>query len=204
MVLFSGFVYGLWTDRWQSSQALEEALERVSLVPMTVGDWRAEDLDVDPEMFAAAGAQKYWMRQYRQEATGEVFSVILMCGRGGKMAVHTPDVCYRGAGYEQVGSSQRLTIPLADSAPAEFWTGNFMKGNSLAAGKLRLYWTWGAAGRWQAPDVPRFTFRGQPALFKLYVIHQTDAEAAKSDAAVPFLQQLMPQMGTILFNDLPP
>jgi hypothetical protein len=198
-------IHGNWTGRWYASEALEEALPRVHAVPMTIGDWQGEDLSVDAEAYAQAGAQAYWMRRYKHISTGATVSVILMCGRGGKMSVHTPDVCYQGAGYGLVGQPKRVTIAVTGAPEGEFWTGGFAKEKTGGAA-LRLYWAWGAGGRWQAPDVPRFTFRGQPFLYKLYVIreHVTGAETPEAGPAVNFLQQLLPQLDKTLFSGSSP
>ncbi len=206
VVVASGVIHGHWTGRWESSQALEEALARVPDVPMTFGNWHGEGLEVDPAPYAQAGAQSYWMRRYQHAKTGEAVSVILMCGRGGRLAVHTPDVCYQGAGYQLVGQPKKTTITVKDSASAEFWTGSFVKDNNPAVGRLQVYWTWGSDNHWQAPDVPRFTFRGQPFLYKLYVIRQCTAENEVADGGptLDFLRELVPQLDTTLFSGSPP
>src|SRR5262249_2166850 len=158
--------HGVWTNRWQSSEALDEALARVDDVPKAFGSWQAEDEEVDADLFARAGAQAFWLRTYRHAQTGETISVILMCGRSGRMAVHTPDVCYKGSGYELSSSAKKINIGPADAPAAEFWTGVFVKEKSVDAGQLRLFWGWSDGGQWQAPTVPRFTFRGLPFLYK--------------------------------------
>src|SRR5438128_119446 len=89
LLVFSGWVHGLWTDRWGRPEALEQALPRVALVPLQIGPWQAQELHPeDPESFRRAGAQEYWVRRYTHAETGASVSVILMCGRAGRMAVH--------------------------------------------------------------------------------------------------------------------
>src|SRR5262249_21536378 len=161
LVVLSGLVHGFWTLRWETAQALqlEEALARVPDVPLKFGQWEGRDVQVDSVPFARAGARAYWMRQYRHRQTGQVVAAILMCGRAGPMSVHTPDVCYRGAGYELTRPARRHTFPASSSeGAAAFWTGDFAKGLPSATGGLRLLWSWSADGQWQAPDNPRFTF----------------------------------------------
>jgi Protein of unknown function (DUF3485) len=206
-VLVSGLLHGLWTFRWQPSRALEEAVQRVPEVPLVIGDWHGEELPTDPAVYAQAGAQGYWMRRYRHQATKEIVSVILMCGPGGRMSVHTPDICYQGAGFQMIGSQKAVTIPLKDTAhTAEFWTGHFAKGTTTGAGQLHLYWAWSFAGDWQAPEHPRFTFRGQPVLYKLYVINSWVPRQGSQEQApgVTFLQQLVPVLQKTLFTPTPP
>src|SRR6266446_9220579 len=100
LIALCGVVHGLRAERWQTSRALEEALARVELAPLEIGDWKAEPQENDVQAFAQAGAQRYWTRLYTNARKGQSVLAILMCGRAGRMAVHTPEVCYRGAGYE--------------------------------------------------------------------------------------------------------
>src|SRR5262245_42628544 len=95
VVALSGLVHGLWTDRWGKPAILERALARVNEVPLKVGSWQGTAQDVDVETFRRAGAQAFWVRSYTDSQTGASVLVILMCGRAGRMAVHTPEVCYR-------------------------------------------------------------------------------------------------------------
>ena len=110
----SGLVHGFWSERWNPSTALEEAAARVEEVPLTAGDWKAETVDSEPSVFFQAGARRYWTRCYVNPKKKGTFFVILMCGRSGRMAVHTPEVCYRGAGYEMGGDTQTFVAKSAD------------------------------------------------------------------------------------------
>src|SRR5262245_45731930 len=108
LLLGSGLVHGLWTERWDSSSVVEEAAARVKDVPAKAGPWSSVDVEVEAEAYQQARALGYWMRRYTKPGFSGSISVILMCGRAGHMAVHTPDICYRGAGYEMVGEQTRL------------------------------------------------------------------------------------------------
>jgi hypothetical protein len=205
LVLFSGLVYGLWTDRWYSSILLEEAAARVMQVPTDVGDWHGENQAADERAFAQAGAQTYWVRRYQNSKTGATVTVILMCGRGGRMSVHTPDVCYQSSGVEMLGEAKKISVPIAGASAAEFKSGTFSTEKSPGASQLRLYWAWSSDGVWQAPYYPRFTFQGRPFLFKLYVLREfvPGTEAVEADPGVTFLQQLLPQLNKTLFPNPP-
>ena len=201
-ILGSGIVHGLWTSRWYPSKALQQAVSRVPKVPMEIGEWKATDVEVDAETYAQAGAQGYWMRNYRHDKTGERITVILMCGPFGQMSVHTPDVCYRGAGYEMDGGQRKVVIRDGDTE-GHFWSGVFRKNNALSAPALHLYWSWSADGDWLTPSSPRFTFRGRPALYKLYVIQQETVmpeSKATQNEVQRFIGQLLPQLKKSLFS----
>jgi hypothetical protein len=200
LVSASGLVYGLWTARWQKSDELVQALARVPEVPHTLAGWKGHDLDVDTEAFHQARAEAYWMRRY--EKNGEAISVILMCGRAGPLAVHTPDVCYRGAGYEMVGRVEPLTVDVPGGASAAFWTARFQKERPGETGQLRLLWSWSHDGTWQAPTWPRLTFAGAPFLYKLYVIRETTSadEPRPGDPTLALLGELLPALDRTLFR----
>src|SRR4051812_26867673 len=97
VLLASGLVHGFWTQRWQSSQALDAAVGRLYSVPLETARWKGTAVEVDPEPYQQARALGYWMRRYTKDGVSGSVTVILMCGRAGHMSVHTPDICYRGA-----------------------------------------------------------------------------------------------------------
>src|SRR5262249_32960731 len=159
LLLVSGVAHGLWSERWAPSAALHEAAARVALVPAEIGGWKATDVETESAAFFRAGALQYLARSYVDERRKTPVPVILMCGRAGRMAVHTPEVCYRGAGYEMGGAAQTFAAKSAGGDKfGDFWTARFTKqspaklaGNSA---DLRLYWAWNAQGAWQAPANP--------------------------------------------------
>jgi hypothetical protein len=197
ILVVAGWVHGMWSGRWHQTNALEGALVRVDQVPLEIGDWKAEALEADKASFAQAGAQNYWMRTYTHTRSKVSLLVILMCGRTGRMSVHTPEVCYRGAGYEVVenASLAKMQDDL-ETRENTFWTTKFRKEGGLGT-NLRLYWAWNAQGSWQAPTNPRLDFRGEPFLYKLYVSY----ELTGSDPpwAKEFLQELLPVLQKTLF-----
>jgi hypothetical protein len=197
LLLATGLVHGIWTERWQPSEALEQAAARVGRLPLDIGDWQGSDVTVDPEAFTQAGARGYWARSYSRRDGGGSVLVILMCGRAGRMAVHTPEVCYRGAGYDLLETATRTVA--RDEAGIElgsFWSARFSK-QSGTANDLRLSWAWGEGNGWQASTNPRWDFRGQPFLYKLYASHEL-ATAESPDLTAEFLRQFLPVLKEVL------
>ena len=96
-LLASGFACQMMA---RDTEQLDVAAARVPEVLMVIGAWHAQEETVDPITFDRAGAKTHWTRLYVHQRSKESVLVILMCGRPGKMAVHTPEVCYTGAGYE--------------------------------------------------------------------------------------------------------
>lgn len=186
-----GLVHGLWTERWSASAALEHASAQVDRVPLHIGDWQGAETESDAGLFALAGARSYWTRTYTDRRSGGTVLAILMCGRSGKMAVHTPDICYRGAGFDLFDAPTRVVLrDDADDELGSFWSARFAK-TSTAADDLRLYWAWNGGDGWQASANPRWEFRGRPYLYKLYVSHETTGQR-DLDPSAEFLRQLLP------------
>jgi hypothetical protein len=183
------------------SEQLDAAAARVADVPRVVGDWRGRDEEVDEAAFAMAGAKSYWTRSYVNERTKDAVLVILMCGRPGRMAVHTPEVCYGGAGYEL--REEPSVVDVKDLAGSQWWHAIFSK-KTTAPQRLRLFWAWNSQGNWHASAAPRWQFRGEPFLYKLYVSRDTTKQPALSpqaDPALDFLRVFVPALQRSLFPE---
>jgi hypothetical protein len=194
LVLMVAVVQGVWTQRWQKSADLEAAVERLAYAPGDLGTWKAEPVEFDAEALAEAGAQGSWVRRYTDARSGASVLVILLCGRSGKMSVHQPEHCYRGAGYEMLAEPVAHTIP--GDPPAACWTTRFRKEETTGNVQLRIFWTWFGDGRWQAPVNPRLTFAPLPALYKLYVVHELSPQQQRleQDPALDLLHLLLPAL----------
>jgi hypothetical protein len=201
LLVLSGLVHGIWTERWQSSQALQNACARLADVPINMGAWKSTELEVDEESFQQTRALAYWTRRYVKDGANEPMTVILMCGRANHMSVHTPDICYRGAGFDIVGEQAKTRIgPSQGGFSAELWTARFRPPSKSAVRDLRLYWAWNADGTWQAPASPRWTFGSESFLYKLYVVHETKKGSGLDSVAHDFLGQLLPTLNKSLFS----
>jgi hypothetical protein len=203
-LIVSGAVHGLWTDRWKWSDEPDASANRLKTVPLRVGDWQGEDLE-DKKGTKVNGIAGTLYRSYVGR-DGRPVSVFIVCGRPGPVAVHTPNDCYVAAGYEML-SQARCTCPTGEGTPpAELWTAQFRKTQAADQTYLRIYWTWSAAGAWQAPDDPRFEFgrHRYPALFKMYVFRELTSpdEPAESDPCMELLKQLLPEMQRSLFPSM--
>src|SRR6516225_943605 len=89
LLVATGVVHGLWTDRWKPSADLERAVARLDSVPMTIGDWQATSLELPADEVQGAQLGGYLMRRYMNRFTGQQVLVVLMCGRPGPVGVHT-------------------------------------------------------------------------------------------------------------------
>lgn len=195
VIVASGYVHGLWTQRWEKSVELEAVVARLERLPGDLPNWKVYDGDIDDRALARAGAEGAWIKRYRSRDNQHNVLVILLIGRSGQMSVHRPEHCYSGAGYDLAGLPRRTVIPFGpEDTPAEFFTGRFVKPETVGVSQLRIYWSWLAGNVWKAPDSPRWTFAPLPVLSKLYVVRETRVRSEKpdDDPSVAFLKELLP------------
>jgi hypothetical protein len=197
IVLAAGILHGVGTDRWGRSDELQIALSRLHDLPEKVGDWQASTLEMDGSVLRQAGAEGSWLRRFTNTRTGAVVTILLLCGPTRHMAIHQPEDCYRGAGYEMAAPATPL--PMREGMDV-FWTARFCKPPSSGGEQLRICWSWFADDRWQAPENPRFAFAGVPVLTKLYAIRELNepAEPAAVDACSDLLRGLVPALTRVL------
>jgi hypothetical protein len=202
LIIAAGLVHGQWTQRWTTSHAVETAVARLGRVPMNFGDWRGRSLEMDREQLAMAEIDGYVARRYVDRHGAAAVTILLVCGRPGPISVHTPDICYAGAGYEPTGPPAKQSLPNGPSGTrAEFRHALFGKLNAAVPSYLRILWSWSADGAWEAPDNPRLRFAPRQALYKLYVIREMDTAEGQldGDPTLEFLQTLLPELGRSLF-----
>jgi len=190
-----GVVHGIYTDRWGPSGQLTQALENLPRVPKKCGDWNGEDVSYDEESLAHAGIRGGVFRRYTNPKTGESISMMIVCGRGGPITVHTPDICYATAGFRQLTAEQKKEVDTGASQRDSFYVARFGNPTAVAPTQMEIYWTWSRDGRtWRAPDNPRFSFARAPALYKMYVVREfapkSRAEALETNEE--FIRQALP------------
>jgi hypothetical protein len=205
LLLVSGLTQGFWTGRWEVSHAIEEAVARLDTVPLVVGDWKGTVQEIPQAEIAGARVNGHLACHFENRRKGQAVNVLLVCGRPGVVSVHTPDICYRGAGYEMKTGPDPFTLDGAETETASLQTATFSKGNATGSRDLRIFWAWNAAGRWQAPNNPRWTFARSSVLYKLYVVRERgskDASRPERDPAIDFMKQFLPDLNRVLFPTL--
>lgn len=197
----SGVSHRLWTGSWTVSDEPGLSAARLAEVPATIGDWAGADQVVDARQLARAEAAGYLSRRYIQRRTGAEVSVFIICGRPGPVAVHTPDICYAGIGFQIVGKPEPYQVEGdGDTPSASFFRGNFEKADPATTARLRIYWAWKAGPGWKAATHPRLTFGGLPALYKLYLVYRPvpGAELPEHDPCQDFMHDLLPELEKVL------
>jgi Protein of unknown function (DUF3485) len=205
LVLGTGTVCGLWTDRWHVAHEIELARERLPRVAMTVGDWQGEESDdQDTSRWVRAGIRGNLNRIYKNPKTGAVVSVLVVCGRPGPIVAHTPQTCLPEAGYAERSAPTKTFVPGA-APSASFWHTDFTKVRAAVPSTQRIYWSWRGGldptADWNASDEPRLAFLKDNTLFKLYVIRlvsKVDLIQDK-DPCEDFIRQFLPELEKTLF-----
>jgi hypothetical protein len=200
VLIASGAVHGLWTDRWTSDPTeLKTAADRLLEVPAAIGNWVGTDIDMstDPRM----GLAGVLARRYVHQETGKIVTIYLACGRPGPLCIHTPDACYVADGYREAESAKRYTAPSDGKTPAEFWTARYLRQRPDSQTNLRIFWSWHTADGWQVADNPRVAFAGARVLHKLYVIRElaNPNEPVAGDVCSDFMRELLPLLDQRLF-----
>jgi hypothetical protein len=194
----------MWTNRW-SPTATSEGKNLLASLDGPIGDWLPGDaLELDP-----ANIPKNTVctsRQFLPTKSGKPMVVSITSGGPAAVAIHTPDVCYLGAGYKLKGEVTRQTIPLADNsgASATFWVADFVKTTATGSESIRIRWSWSSDGNWQAPDFPRFYFArtnhwwslndAPGILYKIYIVQPLSDEddLTREDPYRTFVASLIP------------
>ena len=197
----SGVVHGLWTDRWAEPADLSDAAARLEQLPTTIGAWQGSNVEMEKD--PNTGMAGMIARRYVNAANGKVVTILLGCGRSGPVCTHTPEVCYAGSGYE-VEKPRRFHLPTktAETAP-EFWTARFVRERTTGKTHLRIFWSWHGAEGWKVADNPRLSFAGEKLLYKMYLIRemvQRD-EPIEGDACVEFMQELLPSIRQTIMTE---
>lgn len=199
IVTLVGAAQGLRSDH---SAEVQAASERLGQVAPTAGQWAGQGRPLDRRELEAAEIGGCLLRQYTRP-DGRSLTTMLVCGRPGPISVHTPDVCYAGAGFKLEGSAARFTIDLeGGSGPARFWSATFVKPGVPLPVRYQILWSWSGSGAWSAEDDPRLSFASMPFLCKLYVIRElsTNEPGGVDGPTIEFLRQFLPQVREALFD----
>ncbi|MCC6420729.1 MAG: exosortase-associated EpsI family protein [Gemmataceae bacterium] len=198
VLLFSGLVHGVWTDRWAELEDLHAAVARLDRLPLNLGEWQGEEVPMKNRQ--SSGLAGCLARRYVHRPTGKAVTIFLGCGRPGPVSIHTPDVCYAASGFE-VEAKKEVALPADSACPgAAFYTSMLRHTRGGDRTQMRIFWSWHADGKWEVAENPRFTFARQQILYKLYVIREATGLNAglgrggelSADPCVELMNQLLP------------
>lgn len=197
VILGAGLVHGVTTFRWTAASELKAAGEKLTKIPLTIGDWVGKDAPLDKRQETIGQISASVSRQYVNTKTGQAVTILLVCGRPGPISVHTPEVCYAGSGYEIASERKRESFDYGDSKAAQFWSIKVNKPDVMHPERMIIDYGWFAKQAWSAPEADaRFSFAGVPVLYKLYTIREqarpNDRSGTDVDPAGDFLKDFLP------------
>jgi hypothetical protein len=206
LLLVSGILQGRMTNRWDRPANLKTAAARLEQFASDIGPWKLQKkVEMDPGAVEMLQCEGYLDRVYVNSETGQTASLAVIVGPPGPIAVHTPDICYSGAGYTSLGPRQLVELVQAnktaeskqtlEKGPAKetAWLQK-LRSNDVRREELHVYYGWSDGGRWDAAANPRVTFAGRPLLYKfqLAVNQTTSAGTTDSDSGKEFLEFFLP------------
>lgn len=202
IIVLAGVVHGGLSGRWGASQELQQAVERLNSIDQTIGEWQARDFELDPQQIQIGEIASYLARSYRN-ASGEQYTVMLVCGRPGPISAHTPEWCYGGAGFHTETANVTERLEVGDNRSASFWRNLFLKERAAVPESLEICWAWNAGDGWQAPENPRLAYSPERFLYKLYVVRDASADGEGGEEAndrMKFMQALILSVEAALFD----
>jgi hypothetical protein len=200
LVLAAGVYQGMASERWHSSSDVGNAVRRLENVPNTVGDWKGESIPLETADLTHLGIKGQISSRYRNAVTGDSVTMLIVCGRPGPISVHTPDVCYRAAGYTAVGETYAKEIPIEEGKKRSVWAQVFRRPATQADSQIEVNWAWLAENEWVAANNSRLSFAGSAAIYKLYVVRELSALESnrKRDASALFMHEFLPALEKVL------
>lgn len=208
VVLASGYLHGRQTYRWVEKPSLDQYLARLDQIPESFGDWYSKTETFQDDL-SHHGIERYLLRTYINSRSTESYRVLVVCGRPGPIASHTPDVCYRSSGYTPHGDQKRADITITDELSpykGNQYQLNYMKFQPPKSRptdmELEIRWAWMAPSKkLQVPDVPRYEFASQPALYKVYIIDERASVAAGPTNSPVGLSNPLPETAPASLHD---
>jgi hypothetical protein len=190
----AGLIEGVRSNRFGVPEDARAAAAKLAGIPREVGPWVATEAPMDDRVVAQAEAVGHLSRVYMHRRTGAEVNVLILCGPAGPLGSHTPDICYAGRGYTQVGRGVRKTLALPGGGVATYWSARFEK-DGPGETPLEVCWAWGTDGDWSASANPRGEFAFRSVLYKLYVTRRaTDpADQPPADPVAEFLTAFLPE-----------
>jgi Protein of unknown function (DUF3485) len=189
----SALAHGLLESRWGSQTDLVERGLLLAKLPDTMGDWTLVE---SPELPESAAEQlrcygyNHSVYQSRQTGKSVVFAVLF--GPRGPIAVHTPEVCYSGAGVQ--AAADRNLVAIGDKNPHTFWRVSFLS-KVDAKPEIDVYYAWSDGGPWQAAEQPRFWMID--SLYKIQIAGPPRIPGQPSECE-QFLEQVVPHLAPLI------
>jgi hypothetical protein len=200
LLALTGLAAGLWSNRW-STGSVGAVPGQLSKIPLEIQEWAGRSNPMNDREQAVGQIDDYAIRQYQNTRDGTTLLAMVVGGRAGPISVHTPDVCFPGAGFKQVGATILREIPgTRDNVTYPFRTAEFVKVTGGQTTRIRVYWSWLSTEGWSTPAEPRIAFARESALYKVYIVEEITGSnrAGSPDAAAQFIPLFLTEVEACL------
>jgi len=184
LLVMTGLADGRFADTKGRQQKLMHTSELLASLPLECGNWTSTSIEVDSEELRIAEATGAVLRCYRNRLSGDLVTVLLLCGPPGPISVHPPTACYKARGYRLVDEPRRVTF-VDDNKSHEVLAAEFSNPAGFAEDRVGITWCWTADGHWTTPQNPRFEFADEAALLKLYITWDRGGDSRSLEASIP-------------------
>ena len=200
LTLAAGLLHGRISQRWSRDQQMLVSGQRLPEFPTAFGRWKMEEsIELPDAVLHELQCAGYFVRRYSDKETGQSVMVSVLVGPAGPISVHIPEICYSSRDWQLLGTRQRSRVRDQGNNEFEFWSLT-MESRGLDGGLLRVAYAWSPDGRWRAVESPRFTFAGQPRLFKFQLATAMQSGESEVEPEDFFLEQFVPALNQHLFD----
>lgn len=205
LMLSSALAERAWLSPDRNDAQIEAAVAQLNELPRTLGPWSGVDIPLDPLQLRAAGVAGGLAREYTHDETGAAFTLTILVGPPGALAVHPPTACFRGRGDNLLSGPTGWTFPVGGRTH-EFRSAIF-EAPAPRSQITAVAWSWQDGDGdtpWTTPTFPRWTFATSPVLKKLYLTRESTAldtseleESLSFDesSAKDFLSRVLSEIG---------
>lgn len=202
VLLSSGLVQGLWTQRWSQAPTVSGAAA-LARVPVQVGQWVGTDL---PALEHSAALNSLH-RQYVNRVTNRTINVILIAGSPRAVSNYPIARLFADRGYRPTGDAVAVDVWAAHDGSDSRVLHGFLRTDyhepaSLKTEELIALSAWTEAGTWESPGQPEQRFSGSQQVYRLYVTQAWDFTTQSRPHDVhDFLAIGVPQFSAAIVGD---
>jgi hypothetical protein len=205
LLAFSGLIRTWQDERFETAKhRVVTPLFALKDLPTTLtgpmGTWKTvgdADVVLDPQIIRIAGSADSLVRNYVEQSTGVMVTVLVLYGRAEAIVAHVPEVCYPATGHELADDVTEATIHTGPR-PAQFRSLIYSKnGGTVASRDEVLYSFRHDDGNW-SPDVNGNwrVLRYSPAMFKVQIQRKVAEREQRrlNNPTEAFLGLLIPEL----------
>lgn len=185
IIVTAAVIQGRISNRWGTNDSLTaSSVGVIEKIPHEFGDWKfQEEQPLSKRVQAILQCTSHTNQVFVHDNTGESIGATVILGPSGPLTVHTPEICLSAVDYAQIENSERVVIKEGDRVLGTFYRAKF-RSNSPNLPSIEIFWGWNDGTEWSAPENPRLTFGGAPALYRLQVAAQLWPNVADGDKGV--------------------